>query len=131
MPRLYPQIRTSDRARDLLRSVIRQYGSQVLVISGTASAPAIVHLRPRLGFRPLPSDVIVGKVTSCLVYADEPSISLCPHELLVLTPARVDGERLVSLITRPESEAEAQQRLFNRHVQARNVVIEPARALAF
>jgi hypothetical protein len=103
----------------------------VLVISGTASAPAIVNLRPRFGFRPLSSDVIVGRVASCLVYADEAAISLCPHELLVLTPARVDGERLVALVTRPESEAEAQQRLFNRHVQARSVVIEPALAVAF
>jgi hypothetical protein len=130
MPWPYPHIRTSDRTQDLLRSLIRQHGPQVLVISGTASAPAIVHLRPRLEFRPQPSNVVVGQVASCLVYADEGSISLCPHELLVLTPARVDGERLVSLITRPESEAEAQQRLFDRHVPVRSIV-EPPLAVAF
>jgi hypothetical protein len=32
-------------------------------------------------------------------------------------------------MTRPESEAE--QRLFNRHVQARSIVVEPALAVAF
>ena len=38
-------------------------------------------------------------------------------------------QRLVSLTTHPESEAE--QRLFNRHVQARSIVVEPALAVAF
>ncbi|HEX2307130.1 MAG TPA: hypothetical protein VHI14_02275 [Jatrophihabitantaceae bacterium] len=112
----YPNIRISDYAGDLLRCMVRRDGPQALVMTGAAAAPSIVHVRPLAGFRPGPGDVLIAQLASCLVYADEDSICSCPHEQIVLSPARLDGPRLVSLVTRPESEAERQQRLFNCHV---------------
>ena len=112
----FPQVRVSHRAEELLRSLVQRQGANVLVLSGTAAAPSIVHVRTPVGFQPGPCDVRIGEVASCLVYADAESICWCPHELLVLSPAQVDGGRLVSLVTRPESEAERQQRLFHGHV---------------
>jgi hypothetical protein len=112
----YPNIRISDYAWELLRSMVRRDGAQALVMTGAAAAPSIVHIRPLVGFRPRSGDVLIAQLASCLVYADEESICSCPHEQIVLSPARLDGPRLVSLVTRPESEAERQQRLFNCHV---------------
>jgi uncharacterized protein (DUF779 family) len=112
----YPHIRISDHAWELLRSLVVRDGAQALVMTGAAAAPSIVHVRPLAGFRQGPRDVLIAQLASCLVYADEESICSCPHEQIVLSPARLDGPRLVSLVTRPESEAERQQRLFNRHM---------------
>jgi hypothetical protein len=118
MTRPYPHVRISDHAWELLRSLVVRDGAQALVIGGAAAAPSIVHVRPLAGFRPGPGDVLIAQLASCMVYADEESICSCPHEQIVLSPARLDGPRLVSLVTRPESDAERQERLFNRHVPA-------------
>jgi uncharacterized protein (DUF779 family) len=124
----HPHIRISDYAWELLRSLVVRDGAQALVITGGAAAPSIVHVRPLAGFRPGPGDVLIAKLASCVVYADEESICSCPHEQIVLSPARLDGPRLVSLVTRPESEAERQQRLFNRHMPTGRAAAQPSGA---
>src|SRR4029450_1829504 len=97
----YPNIRISDYAGDLLRGMVRRDGPQALVMTGAAAAPSIVHVRPLAGFRPGPGDVLIAQLASCLVYADEESICSCPHEQIVLSPARLAGPRPGSLVAGP------------------------------
>jgi uncharacterized protein (DUF779 family) len=110
-----PRIVGSPKAELGLAELTRERGPQVIVLSGPCVILSVAAARGRRGFVPNEHQVLVDQVARCPVYADLQHITMCPHEVIVLDlgwrSGTANGER--AFVTRPESPAERQQRVFS------------------
>jgi uncharacterized protein (DUF779 family) len=115
-----PHVSAGRVAARVLDDVRRVRGPQVLVLSGSCSAPSVVRLHRQGAFRPRDTDRLVGYVIGCPVYAPAWDIEHCPHSGLVIDARRIDADEPL-LIVRRESTAEFQGRVWcpNRHADVR------------
>jgi uncharacterized protein (DUF779 family) len=95
----------------------------VIVLSGPCALSSVAAARGRRGFLPGEHQVLVGELVHCPVYADDRQITMCPHEVIVLDvgwrSGSSSGER--TFVTRPESTAEHQQRIFSARARGGGV----------
>jgi uncharacterized protein (DUF779 family) len=112
-----PRIVTSGKAKAALETIRQQHGTQVIVLRSACSAPSIARVRSRAAFLPQEHQVVIGSVARCPVYVDSREINSCPHEtiMLDLAAAPAYGTDDTNLITRPESVAEREERIFSDH----------------
>jgi uncharacterized protein (DUF779 family) len=110
-----PRVVGSPRAELSLAELTRERGPQVIVLSGPSAISSVAAARGRRGFVPNERQVRVDQVANCPVYADAEQIRMCPLEVIVLDlgwrSGTVSGDR--AFVTRPESPAERQQRVFS------------------
>ena len=110
-----PRVVGSLRAQLSLAELTSERGPQVIVLSGPCAISSVAAARGRRGFVPNEHQVRVGQVASCPVYADAEQIRMCPHEVIVLDAGWRSGTGSgdPAFVTRPESPAERQQRVFS------------------
>jgi uncharacterized protein (DUF779 family) len=110
-----PRVVGSPTAELSLAELTRERGPQVIVLSGPCAISSVAAARGRRGFVPNEHQVRVDQVANCPVYADAEQIRMCPHEVIVLDlgwhSGTGSGDR--AFVTRPESPAERQQRVFS------------------
>jgi uncharacterized protein (DUF779 family) len=122
MPRYDERIPTPDIRRPLivvsrtasaaLLKLRHDRGPQVIMLGTCCATVSIVQVADRRDFDRREYHVMLGVVAHCPVYADIRHIELCPHDTLVVDLQRgADGGR-PAFVTRPESTAEQQQRVF-------------------
>lgn len=118
-----PQVVVSAAAADALAGLRRDRGPQVIVLGSTSATIGIAQVRDQGEFYPDDDDVQLGTVANCCVYADISYVEPCRHDVLVLDLRTNRAGDRPAFITRPESEAERQQRVFSaqarQHVPAR------------
>lgn len=110
-----PHIVGSPKAEASLAELTCERGPQVIVLSGPCAISSVAAARSRRGFVPNEHQVRVAQIARCPVYADARQIRMCPHEVIVLDlgwrSGAAGGDR--AFVTRPESRAEHQQRIFS------------------
>lgn len=89
----------------------------MLVLGTSLGAVCIARVLPRQGFTPAPYYAVIGQVAHCPVYAHMREATACQHSTLVLDGRRdtVGGDPV--FLTRPESRAERQQRVYAEHAR--------------
>lgn len=115
-----PHIVVSQRARPAIEQIRREHGPQIIVLTSACAATSIANVVPQRGFVPSQYEMIVGRIAGCPVYADSRHITGCPHDVIIIDLGRRPGEANPAkplLVTRPESEAERQQRVFAERVR--------------
>ena len=112
---LCPRVVGSSNAVRTLAQMCRDVGPQVILLRGPCAAVHVARTMPRREFVPREYQERIGQVADCSVYADLRHIVRCPHEVIVLElgwqVGNADGE--TSFVTRPESLAEREQRVFS------------------
>lgn len=117
-----PRILPSPRARQAIEQIRRERGAQVIVLTSACATTSIANLVQQRGFVANQYQLLVGRVAGCPVYADSRHITGCPHDVIIIDLGRrsaaIDPARPL-LLTRPESEAERQQRVFAERARER------------
>jgi hypothetical protein len=88
-------------------------GPQAIVLTTACTGISPVHLRRLRDFEAVATDVLLGVVATCRVYADLRHVALCPHDVLYLDLHWQSGNDTPTIVARPESTAEQQQRIFS------------------
>lgn len=107
-----PHLDASRSAVAVLQSLRRQDGRQVIVLSSACAGISAARVRREAGFVPPDRLVRIGTLAECSVYADQEFVAMCPHAGLILDVHSTTNDRQV-FVTRPESAAEWQQRIFS------------------
>jgi hypothetical protein len=87
----------------------------VIVLTGPCATARVARTQRRRDFLPHEHQVSIGQVAHCPVYADVRHIAQCPHEVIVLDLGWQSGaaNHEPTFVTRPESKAEREQRIFS------------------
>ena len=112
-----PRITASARASAALLKLRHDRGPQVIELGTCAAAISIARVRDRRAFTPHEHHLTLGIVAHCPVYADSRHIELCPHEMLVIELHTAQHAGSPIFVTRPESRAERQQRMFSERAR--------------
>jgi len=113
-----PHFTASRAALDALHRLRRSRGRQVIVLSPACARVSVAHVHTEVDYVPGPGEVRLGTLAHCPIYADRGSIETCPHDGLVLDLHAVADRRGAAVfVTRPESAAERQERIFCHHTQ--------------
>jgi uncharacterized protein (DUF779 family) len=120
-----PQIVASVGATRALLELRHVRGPQVIVLGTTCATISIAHVRNCCDFHPCEDHVVLGVVAHCRVYADIRQIEFCPHNLLVVDLHTNPAGGRPTFATRPESEAERQQRVITAHSRKRHQMVGP------
>lgn len=107
-----PHLDASRSALAALQSLRRQRGPQVIVLSSACVGISAARVRSEIGFVPPDRLVRIGNLAHCPVYADQHVIAMCPHAGLILD-MHSPTNGTPGFVTRPESAAEWQQRIFS------------------
>lgn len=107
-----PHLDASPNTLAALQSLRTQHGRQVIVLSSACAGISAARVRSEVGFVPSDRLVRIGTLAHCPVYADPGVVALCPHAGLILDLHLSRNGRPV-FVTRPESAAEWQQRIFS------------------
>jgi uncharacterized protein (DUF779 family) len=113
-----PQVVASASASAALVKLRHDRGPQVIELGTCCAAVSIARLRDRRIFSPHEYHVRLGVVAHCTVYADIRQIELCPHEILVIDLHAAPHGGSPVFVTRPESRAERQQRVYAERARA-------------
>ena len=116
--RRLPRIVGSASASAALLQLHHDRGPQVIELGTCCAAVSIARVRDRRDFSPHEYHVRLGVVAHCSVYADIRQIELCPHEILVIELHAAPHGGSPVFVTRPESRAERQQRVFAERARA-------------
>jgi uncharacterized protein (DUF779 family) len=115
-----PRVVASARASRALVELRQVRGPQVLVVDTACAAISIAQVRRCCDdFHPQEHQVVLGVVIQVPVYADIQHIQLCPHDVLVVDLHTKPAGGEPTFVTRPESEAERQQRIFTAQTRKR------------
>ena len=109
-----PHIAVSHSAQAALLTLGHAHGPHVVVLAATCAQVSIARVVPQADYVPSQDEVRVGTVAHCAVYARPSAFETCPHEGLVLDLQPAAGALV--FVTRPESRAERQQRIFSQCV---------------
>jgi uncharacterized protein (DUF779 family) len=112
-----PHFAASRAALDALHTLRRSRGRQVVVLSPACARVSVAHVHSEVDYVPRPGEVRLGTLAHCPIYADPRSVETCPHDGLVLDLHAADRRGPAVFVTRPESAAERQQRVFSHHTQ--------------
>jgi hypothetical protein len=116
-------VRVSSHARAWLDQICAEKGPRAILLTTACTGISPVALRILRDFEAAPTDVLVGVVATCRVYADLRHVALCPHDVLYLDLHWQSGMDTPTIVARPESTAEQQQRIFS--AQARGQTATP------
>jgi uncharacterized protein (DUF779 family) len=99
-----------------LAELRRERGPQVIVLTGPCATVQVAITQNGRDFVPHAHHVRIGGVADCPVYADIEHIAQCPHEVIVLDLSWQAGAGKYdpAFVTRPESKAEREQRVFSK-----------------
>jgi uncharacterized protein (DUF779 family) len=107
-----PHLDASPSTLAILHSSSRQHGRQVIVLSSACAGISAAQVRSEIGFVPRERLVRIGTLAHCPVYAHEKLVAMCPYSGLILdVHLSTNGTQV--FVTRPESAAEWQQRIFS------------------
>ncbi len=113
-----PHIVASAKAAANLADLCRAHGPQVILLANSCGTVRVARVRSRPGFRPHEYEVLIGRVMDCPVYADTRQLPQRPFDTIVLDVGWRSGDTASAdqdphFVTRPESQAERQQRIFS------------------
>ena len=83
-------VRFTAAARATITAACRREGSQTIIVSWPAGAAYL----PSACFTPERSDVLIGRVEGCPIYADTQRLALLPTRRMVLDAERSSPHRL-------------------------------------
>lgn len=109
-----PRVVASAKAAANLDELCHAGGPQVIVLSTSGATVSVATVRPRHGFFPREDMTMIGQVQRCPVYADTHQLLACPYETIILDMGWRSGPpgEIRAFVTRPESKAEWQERVF-------------------
>jgi uncharacterized protein (DUF779 family) len=91
----------------------------VIVLGATCVRLTVARVGRASGYVPGPGEVRIGTLAHCPIYASLVAVEMCCHDGLVLDlHARAGRGAAASFVTRPESRAEWQQRVFAERARA-------------
>jgi len=106
-----PHVDASASALATLQTLRKRHGPQVIVLGCACSGVGVARVCRATGFV-TPEDLVrIGTLADSPVYADEQAAGACPHTVLILD-VHSSAEGRPVFVTRPESAAEWQQRVF-------------------
>jgi uncharacterized protein (DUF779 family) len=105
------QIDASPSTLSALQTLRERHGPQVIVLGSACAGIGVARVRSETGFVPVDNLVRIGTLAHCPVYADEDTVARWSHRVLILDVHSSANGRPV-FVTRPESAAEWQQRVF-------------------
>ncbi len=117
-----PHIVASAKAAANLADLCRAHGPQVILLSNACGMVSVARVRSRPGFKPHEYEMLIGRVMDCPVYADTRQLPQRPLDTIVLDAGWRSGDTGSAdqdplFVTRPESKAERQQRVFSEQAR--------------